>query len=57
MIEDPLASNPLLSSVDLMKEIASDNDHLLTLLKKIIMTKLDGYASEIDNQLIQSTTH
>lgn len=44
---DPLMLTPFLASVDLMKEMADENPNLLTLLKKFVLTKLEGYASEI----------
>lgn len=43
---NPLALAPFLASIDFLKEMA-ETPTLLTLLKKFILTKLEGYASEI----------
>lgn len=43
---DPLALRPFLASIDYLKDMAT-TDALLTQLKKFVLTKLEGYASEI----------
>lgn len=44
---DPLTLSPFLASIELLTEMAEENGPLLTLLRKFILTKLEGYASEI----------
>lgn len=44
---DPLALTPFIASIDLLKEVADGDNGLLNLLRKFILTKLEGYASEI----------
>lgn len=43
---DPLALQPFLASIELLKDMA-ETDELLATLRKFILTKLEGFASEI----------
>lgn len=44
---DPLGLQPFLASIDLIRDMAEDDAGLLTLLRKFVLSKLEGYASEI----------
>lgn len=44
---DPLALAPFVASIELMKEMADGNANLLTLLRRFILAKLEGYAAEV----------
>lgn len=44
---DPLALQPFLASINLLKRMTDDNEELLGLLKDFVLTKLEGIAAEI----------
>lgn len=51
---DPLALAPFLASIDFLKDMTDETAPMLTLLKKFVLTKLEGYASEIVPSNVES---